>query len=283
MIKIITDSTCDIPQSLLSQYQIEIIPSYIIWNGYQYIDRVTLQPEEFYRRIQTDPIRPTSSQATEASFAQSFRKAADEKADEVICITLSSQMSGTYQAALNASKAAPIPVHVVDSHGPTMMLGWQVLAAARAREAGQTVREILEKVEKIRSKIVLVVGMETLSYISLGGRIGDAAGWLGNLLSVKPIVSINRDSGRIEPVTLVRTHKSMLAGLFDTFKKKLSSLSSLHVAVLHGNDEPEAKLLADRVRTELKPVELLMNITGPVLGLHTGPGALALAGYSEVD
>lgn len=283
MIKIITDSTCDIPQELLSEYQIDTIPSYIIWNGYQYIDRVTLQPEEFYRRIQTDPIRPTSSQATEVSFSQSFLKAADEKADEVICITLSSQMSGTYQAALNASKSAPIPVHVVDSHGPTMMLGWQVLAAARTREAGQTVREILEKVEKIRSKIVLVVGMETLSYISLGGRIGDAAGWLGNLLSVKPIVSINRDSGRIEPVTLVRTHKSMIAGLFDTFKKKLSNLSLLHVAVMHGNDEPEAKLLADRVKTELKPVELLMNITGPVLGLHTGPGALALAGYSDQD
>ncbi|NMC15260.1 MAG: DegV family protein [Chloroflexi bacterium] len=281
MIKIITDSTCDIPQELLEKYDIAVVPSYVLWNNEQFLDRVTLSPQQFYARIESDPVRPTTSQPTSADFSRAFAAAVEKGAREIICVTVSSAMSGTYQSALDAAKLASVPVHAVDSRGPTMMVGWQALAAARAVDAGKSALEALEAVEKVRQNLVLVVGMESLTYLGKGGRIGDAIFWLGNTLSVKPLVFINRQSGKVMPVALHRTHKGLVEGLYSKFKNSLGSLKNLHVAVLHGNSPDEAQKLAQRVREELSPVELFIQLTGPVLGINTGPGALALCGYSE--
>ncbi|MFZ3069996.1 MAG: DegV family protein, partial [Anaerolineaceae bacterium] len=185
----------------------------------------------------------------------------------------------THEVAVNAAKAAKVPVHVVDAKGPTMMLGWQVLTAARAIQAGKSSAEILTEVENVRQSTVLMVGMETLSFLDKGGRIGDAVMWLSNALAVKPLVQVNRDSGRVVPITVMRTHKNMVEGLYQKFVTSLGNMTNLHIAILHGNAMEEAQNLAKRICAELHPVELLMNITGPVLGIHTGPGALALCGY----
>jgi len=120
-----------------------------------------------------------------------------------------------------------------------------------------------------------------LTYLSKGGRIGDAIFWLGNTLSVKPLVFINRQSGKVMPIALHRTHKGLVEGLYHKFQTSLSSLKNLHVAVLHGNSPEEAQKLAQRIREDLSPLELIVQMTGPVLGINTGPGALALCGYAE--
>jgi len=192
MIKIITDSTSDIPEDLLEKHQIAVVPSYVLWNGETFLDRVTISSEEFYARVENAPVRPTTSQPTTADFSRAFENAINQGAREIICVTVSSAMSGTYQSAQNAARLASVPVHVVDSKGPTMMVGWQALAAARAVEAGKSTSEALAAVEQVRKHIVLVVGMDTLSYLGKGGRIGDAIFWLGSNLSVKPLVFINR-------------------------------------------------------------------------------------------
>jgi len=280
-ISIITDSTCDIPQNLIEQYSIEVIPQIIIWNGQQYRDRVDLQPQEFYTRLQQEPSRPTSSLAGVEGFSEAYEKAARKGAKEIIMLTVSSAMSGTYQMALNAAKGVSIPVHVVDSKGPTMTLGWQVLAAARAVQEGLGIDQILEKVSSVRERLVQLVAMDTLEYLKQGGRIGGAVKWVGGLLSVKPLVGINHRSGLVEPVSLARSHKPLVEMLYKKFFERLTSEINLHIAVLHGNVLEEAEALAERIRTEFKPVELIINITGPVLGMNTGPGALALCGYAE--
>ncbi|HOE34376.1 MAG: DegV family protein [Chloroflexi bacterium] len=281
MIKIITDSTSDIPEDLLEKHQIAVVPSYVLWNGETFLDRVTISSEEFYARVENAPVRPTTSQPTTADFSRAFENAINQGAREIICVTVSSAMSGTYQSAQNAARLASVPVHVVDSKGPTMMVGWQALAAARAVEAGKSTSEALAAVEQVRKHIVLVVGMDTLSYLGKGGRIGDAIFWLGSNLSVKPLVFINRETGKVMPVALHRTHKGLVEGLYNKFRNSLSSLKNLHVAVLHGNAPDEARKLAERVRDELSPVELFTQLTGPVLGINTGPAALALCGYTE--
>jgi len=281
VIEIITDSTCDIPESLVEQFGIQIVPHTIIWGSQQFRDRIDLQPVDFYQRLVTDHQRPTTSQAGIPDFQQAYEAAAARGATQIIALTVSSAMSGAFQSALNAAKLVKTPVSVIDSKGPTMTLGWQALAAARARAAGLDIEHILATVEQVRKRMVQFVAMDTLEYLQKGGRIGDAIKWMGTLLQVKPLVSINHQTGRVEPVALTRTHKSLVETMYGKFFSRLEGCKKLHVAVLHGNTQTEAEALAERIRTEFNPVELLVNITGPVLGINTGPGALALCGYSE--
>jgi DegV family protein with EDD domain len=279
MIAILTDSTCDIPEVLVDQYDIRIVAQYIIWGEVQFLDRVELSPQAFYERLGTDAHKPTSSQATAADFSAAINQAVEDGADEAVILTVSSAMSGTYQMAISAAEKAQIPVSVIDSKGPTMSLGWQTLAAARARDEGALMAEIVDRVARVRDNLVQVVGMETLEYLAYGGRIGDAAKWVGTMLKVKPVVMINHESGRVEPAGLARTHKSMLRMLEKKFFEAIGTGKKLHIAVLHGNVLDEAERLAEHIHAEYNPAELLINITGPVLGINTGPGALALCGY----
>jgi DegV family protein with EDD domain len=281
MISILTDSTCDNPDPLIRQYGITVIPHFIIWGEDQFRDRVDLQPVDFYHRLETDPRRPTSSQAGIPDFQQAYEQAASQGADQIIVLTVSSAMSGAFQMAQNAAKLVKIPVTVIDSKGPTMTLGWQVLAAARARDAGATVKDIVDYVARVREHMVQLVAMDTLDYLRTGGRIGDAAKWVGALLHVRPLVSINHKTGRVEPVSLLRTHKAVVDAMYKRFFELLGGANNLRVAVLHGNVPAEATALAERIASEFHPIELITNITGPVLGINTGPGALALCGYSE--
>ncbi len=281
MIAIIADSTCDIPDALIERYGIIVIPHYIIWGEEQFLDRVNLQPEAFYQRLVVDELRPTTAQASAADFLDGIHKAVEQGASEALILTVSSAMSGAYEMAKIAASKADIPVKVIDSKGPTMTLGWQTLAAARARDEGATMDEIIERVARVRESLVQIVAMETLEYLHTGGRIGDAAKWVGALMKVKPVVSINHVTGRVEPMGLTRTHSAMVRMLYRKFFDALQMGKKLRIAVLHGNVLDEAQLLAERIRDEFNPLELIINITGPVLGINTGPGALALCGYAE--
>lgn len=281
LIGVITDSTCDIPEALIQQYGILVVPHTIIWGEEQFRDRETLQPAEFYRRLVVDPIRPTSSQAGVPDFERACQRAIELGARQIIIITVSSAMSGAFQMAKQAAGLVGVPVEVVDARGPTMTVGWQVLAAARARDEGADLPSILRRVELVRSRLVQLVGMQSLEYLQKGGRIGNAIKWMGMMLQVKPLVSINHQSGLVEPVGLARTHKALVDMMYDKFMARLGGGEKLRIAVLHGNAPQEAEALAERIRSACNPMELLVNITGPVLGINTGPGALALCGYAE--
>jgi len=205
----------------------------------------------------------------------------EQGATEAAILTVSSAMSGTFNMAKQAAEEAPIRVEVIDSKGPTMTLGWQVLAGARARDEGASLDEIVAKVARVRAGMVQLVAMETLEYLQYGGRIGDAVKWVGNVLKVKPLVSIDHESGRVQPTGLARTQRALKDMFYKRFFEQLKGGKKLHIAVLHGNALEEAQKLVDRINDEFNPVELLVNITGPVLGINTGPGALALCGYAE--
>jgi len=281
MIGIITDSTCDIPEELIEQYGIIVIPQMVIWGEEQLRDRIDLQPKEFYERLASDPVRPHSSLPALGDIQDAFQEAIQRGAEQLIVLTVSSAMSGTYELVKNSAQSMNIPVSMVDAKGPTMSLGWQVLAAARRREAGVALDGILEQVNKVREQLVQFVAMDSLEYLQRGGRIGGAVKWAGTLLRIKPLVSINHQTGLVEPASLARTHTALVDLLYNKFFDKLKWGRNLRIAVLHGNVPAEAEQLAKRIQTEFKPQELLVNITGAVLGINTGPGALALCGYAE--
>jgi DegV family protein with EDD domain len=278
-IAIITDSTCDIPQNIISMYRIGVDSHYVIWDGHEYRDRIDLQPEEFYSMLKTQKTRPTTSQASEMDFLQAFKAAEEKGAVQIIALTVSGALSGAHQMALNAANAMRIPVNVVDSKGMSFSLGWQTIAAAKLAEAGEDTKAILRQVDEIRQSLVMIVGMNSLEYLKAGGRIGGAAIWLGAHLHVKPIVSINHLTGLVEPEGVSRTYNHMVDLVINKFKEKLSGHKPEHIALLHGNLPEEAVNLIKRIQDEFSSAELMVNIPGPALGVNSGPGAIALCGY----
>ena len=283
MIAIITYSTCDIPEALINKYQIKIVPHVIIWGEEEFLDRVDLSPQVFYQRLAVDPQRPTTSQAGVVDFLNTIMSVQANGATEAVILTVSSAMSGAFQMACRAAEKVDIPVSVIDSKGPTMSQGWQVLAAAHAHDESANRVAIVEKVAEVRSRLVQIVAMENRDYLQTGGRIGDAAKWVGTMLNLKPVVSINHETGKMEPVGLARSHKGMVQMLYSKYFKEVNYGKGLYIAVLHGNALEEVKKLTKGIVEEFSPVVMIVNVTGPVLGINTGPGALALCGYFEVQ
>jgi DegV family protein with EDD domain len=292
-VALICDSTCDIPEDLIAQYDIRVLPAYVIWGDEQYLDRVTLQADAFYRRLVTDPVYPSSSHPTPGDFLTAYQAAQADGVEGVVVITVSSAMSGTYNAARQAAAGFDLPVRVVDSKGPTMSLGWQVLTAARTREeiersqarvasVDETLDAMVRAAETARAHMAQLVYMDAIKYLHKGGRIGNAISLLGTALRIRPVIYIDHETGLVEVERAARTRKRGIEVLVQGFYRRLDRSRPLHVAVLHGGVPEEGQALAERVRAELNPVELLINMTGPVLGINTGPGALALCGYYEV-
>lgn len=281
-IAIITDSTCDIPMELREKYGITVVPLTINWDGKSYLDGVDLSPEEFYARLGQNPVRPTTSQPAPSAFLDAYEKARQKGAEEIVVVTISSAMSGTLQSARTASAGFNLPVHLVDARGNSMGLGWQVLAAARTRDAGGNVPAILDAIEKVRTHVHFHVVLDTLDFLFKGGRIAGAARLLNNVLKIKPQIHVNHHSGSVEPSHVSRTRQKAIDALYKSFFDKVDTRKPLHIAVLHNAAFEEAQALAERIREEFHPVELFINFASPVLGVHTGPFAIGISGYDEV-
>src|SRR5512138_1657364 len=245
MIAIITDSTCDIPDALLKQYDIAVVPINVVWGNRQYRDRVDLTSEEFYSRLSLKDEYPSSATPSVTDFQEAYRQAIGQGAEALVVLTVSSAMSGVYQIATSAAQQDQMPIAVIDSKGPTMSLGWQVLAAARARDAGAGLDAIVECVAQVRANLMQLVYMESIEYLRRGGRIGQAVKWLGVALHVRPIVSINHETGFVEPMGLARTRKSGIDMMYSKFAAFMEGKRDRHVAVLHGNCPEEAQALAE--------------------------------------
>ena len=262
-IALMADSTCDIPEHLLQLYGVTIIPALLIWGDQTFRDRVDISPQTFYERIEKDPVMPTTTLPSPVEFEKTYKDAIAQGAKEIILFTVSAAMSGTYQAARQIGERMEVPVHVIDSKGPTMSLGWQVLAAARMREMGASVKEMMAAADKVREKLVQIVCLNTLEYLHRGGRIGNATKFIGTLLDIKPLVQINHRTGLVEPSGQARTRKKSIEVLIERFFEQIQTGRPMHIAVLHGNALQEAQAIAERIRETYNPVELLINITGP--------------------
>ncbi len=280
-IALITDSTCDIPPALREQYGITVVPLSIIWGDEQLRDGVDIQAEAFYARLNADPTYPTTSQPTPQDFLNALEKVRQQGAKEIVVITISRAMSGTYESAQLAAPIIGLPVHLVDSRSNSMSLGWQVLAAARTREAGGDVAAMVAAADAARKSMVYIITLDTLEYLRKGGRIGGASAFIGTLLNFKPQILVNHETGMVEAGRRTRTRQKALQALYDDFFAQLDTRKKMRIAVLHNAALPEAEAMAARVQTDFAPEELLISIVAPVLGVHTGPRAIALCGYTE--
>ena len=203
-------------------------------------------------------------------------------AEEVMIVTISNQLSGTVLSALQARDRAAIPVHVVASLSGGMGLGWQVLAAARAREVGGDAQAMIAAADEACQAMRFIFFVDTLENLYRGGRIGSAAKLFGTALNLKPLLYVDHAVGRIEPGEKTRTRRKAVERVYQVFFEQVDASKPLHVAVVHSNAPGDAAALADRIRAERHPVELLVTVTSPVMGVHIGPGAVGIAGYHEI-
>lgn len=280
-IAIITDSTSDLPEDLRAQYDIRIVPLFVIWGKEQLRDKIDISADAFYARLPNDPIHPKTSQPAPGDFLAAYETAKIDGAQEIVVLTISSAISGTYQSAKQAADLIDIPVHVYDSKSTSMGLGFQVLAAARAREAGADANAMLAAADKARQSMQFFVTLNTLEYLHKGGRINTASRFLGTMLSIKPQIYIDHQTGLIEAGQRARTRSKALEATYQDFFRGMDARKKLHIAVLHNAALAEAQEMAQRIREHYQPAELFITIVSPVLGVHTGPEAVALAGYAE--
>ncbi len=280
-VALVTDSTCDIPADWRKKFDIAVVPLTIVFGSQTYLDGVEMSAEEFYQRLARDPKHPTTSQPPPLLFLDAYRQAAAKGADEILVLTISSAMSGTIESARRAAQEASLPVHLVDGRNNSMGLGWQVIAAARAQEAGGGLEAMLAAAEQVRKDMVYYVSLDTIEYLSRGGRISEAARFLNSVLHIKPLIYVKPETGSVGASIPARSRKAAIDGLFKEFFGHIDASLPMHITVLHNAALPEAQTLAERVQASYSPKELFISIVSPVLGVHTGPGAIALCGYSE--
>ena len=282
-VAIVTDSTAYLPEECLKQYNISVTPLSVVWGEQDYLDGVDILPSEFYNRLANSKVLPTTSQVTPAAMQEMFQSLLDQGYD-VLGIFLSSKISGTIQSAMQACDMIPGAaqrVAIFDSLSTTMALGWPVLTAARAAQAGESLAECQKVAENARDHSGVLFIVETLEFLRRGGRIGGAQAFLGTVLNIKPVLEM-RD-GKIEAVEKVRTKQKAIQRVVDVVAERVKGKAPIRLAVTHANAEADASLLLESARTELDPIETYCVPLSPVIGTHAGPGTVALNYMSGVS
>jgi len=271
-VRIVTDSTADLTPQLAKEHGITVVPVYVRFGHDSYRDGIDISRKEFYERLVTSPVHPTTSQPTPADFVQVYRKLSRET-DKIVSIHVSSKLSGTYNSALQGKELAETKcdIKVIDSESVTMGLGMVTLAAARFASSGESLQKVTDDIKQAISNTHLLGLFDTLKYLLLGGRIGKAKALLGGILNVKPLLTL-RD-GELHPVGNVRTRAKGIERLSDFVK---NALGIQELAVIHTTTPDEANGLKDRLSSLVENSRLHMAQLGPALGVHAGPGLLAV-------
>ncbi|MEZ0397025.1 MAG: DegV family protein [Anaerolineales bacterium] len=276
-VAVVTDSTAYIPEELVKKHHITVVPLILLWGHEAFEDGVDIQPSEFYTRLAGAKVMPTTSQATIPAMQTTFETLIEQGYD-VIGIFISSKLSGTIQSAMQAREMmlkGAEKVIIVDSLSTAMAMGFQVLATARAAEAGESLAECVKLAEKAREHIGVYFAVDTLEFLHRGGRIGGAQAFLGSALNIKPILSIV--DGRVDSVDKVRTRSKVLDRVVELVVEKTAGRHPVHLATLHANAETDARALLATASARLDPVETIFSSVSPVIGAHTGPGTVGLA------
>jgi len=261
----------------VKKYNISVAPQVLIWGDQTYKDGVDIESREFFTRLKTAKVMPSTSQVAVISFQEIFQDLVD-KGHDVLALLVSSKLSGTVQSAMQARdlmSTAREKVHVVDSQSVAMALGFQVLAVARAIEQGASLNDAIALAEKSYQYTGVSFAVDTLEFLHRGGRIGGAQRFLGTMLNMKPILAIQ--DGRVEGVDRIRTKNKAQDRVLELTVEKIAGRTPVRLATLHANAADEARALLTRAEQALNPVESFLTEVSPTVGTHAGPGTVGLA------
>ena len=276
-IKIVTDSTCDLPASVVQKLGVTVIPLYINIGDQGFLDGVEITRQEFYSNLAEYPFHPTTGTPGTQSFTAAFDELVAHGATEIITIHISENLSATINVARSAAlEYQKVPVTVVDSGQLSIGTGFQVELAARLALEGKTRGEILAAVKDLRERTFVTAGLNTLEFLRRSGRMNRFMTGIGSLLDIKPILTmLNGQPGSDRVRTSGRAEKRLISLLEDRIPIE-------RFALLHTNAHQKAEEFKDKIRDFLPPGEIFsMDIT-PVIGAHLGPGAVGYAIVSKI-
>lgn len=281
-VAIVTDSTACIPPDLAARYGIEIVPVHIIFGGRTFVDSLTADTREFYELLAKSGDRPTTAAPSPGMFLEAISRAA-RRADAVLCITVSAQFSAMYDSARQAieiakAEAPHADIRLLDSRNAAMAQGFIVLEAARAAAAGAAIDEVLARAEAMTTCVTLLAMLDTLSYLARSGRVPRVAAWAAGMLQVKPIVRFSASD--IKLVARTRTRPRALDRMLDLLAEQAADHPT-HLAVHHANAPAGAEYLLRQAEQRLTLAESYVTEFTQVMGVHTGPGLVALAWWCD--
>ncbi len=275
-IAIVTDSDSSLPLELAEANGIRQVPINIHFGEETFQTEVNIDDVMLFERVDREKALPTTSAPSPGQFADTFKAALADGAEHIICICVSGEISGTYNAALMASDLMPEgTVTVVDSRTISMGQGFMALEAAEAAREGAGVEEILTRIESVRERTTLYAGLETLKYLAMSGRVGQLAAGMASLLNIKPVLTVQ--DGKLDMLQKVRTRKKSWARMIQLVAEGLGGAPAERLAVVHVNALDRARIFDTQLRAvvDCPPETLFVGFTAG-LSVHTGPGMIAV-------
>ena len=275
-IKIVTDSTADLPPEVAEQLGITVVPLNVHFGEETFLDGVDILHDEFFQRLRDARQLPTTSQPSPGKFLETYRPLA-EAGDRIVSIHISDNLSGTLNSARQAKEQMEgSSIEIIDSDQAALGTGLVAMAAAKAVQQGASHEAVLEEANRAVGEVQLFGLLDTLEYLRKGGRIGMVRGFIGTLLKVRPIITV-RD-GIVQSETSVRSRSYGIQYMV-TLAEERAPLKQ--AAVMHSSTDEEAEQLAERLRPFVADGQVLQGRIGPVVGTHAGPGVIGIVIQSE--
>jgi DegV family protein with EDD domain len=282
-VAVVTDTTACIPQEQVERYDIEIVPVQLIFEDKTYRDGIDISASEFYARLRQTSRPPTTSSSSPEMYLEAYQKAI-QRAESILCITEPSKFSGLFNSAVVARelllKMRPgVNIEVIDCTTAAAGQGLVTLAAAGEAATGQTLPAVKEVATKVMEQVKLFATLDTLHYLVKSGRVPQAAALVNSILHIKPVFILNHAGART--VALPRTIETALKRILKLMERNAVRGKPLHVAVMHADALDNATILRERIASRFDCSELFITEFTPVMGVHTGPGLVGVAFYSE--
>ncbi len=276
-IKLVSDSTCDLPPDMMARYGINIVPINIQFGTETYKENITINAATFYDKVLQNNIFPQTSQPSVGEFAEVYTALAQET-DEIISAHVGAKLSGTYQSAkLAAAQVADkVTVHVIDSMAGSAGLGWMMVEAGELIARGKSALDIKAHLEAKRSQISIFLALDSLKFAQLSGRVGKITGFLGSVLDLKPIIGL--DNGLLEASHKARSHKSAMRRIVELTVQKIGN-RPVNVSVLHALAEDRAQSLLEMAHATLNVQSFYITDVAISIAVHFGPGTVGLVAY----
>ena len=275
---IVLDSTADFPDARQRFPNWRVVPLYVRFGADSYRDYVDIGPAEFYERLRTAEELPTTSQPTPQDFQAAYEELGGY--DRILALTVSAKLSGTYESALRGGEESAGRVRVIDTATASAAITMLGLAVQRRLERGTTDDEIDDFAARFRRESGLVFTLDTLEFLARGGRIGRAAGWAGQLLHIKPILTL--EDGEVLPLKRVRGNRKAIQEFAEAFRTATSDEPGLRVGIAHA-DAPDRMAAVEKLVHDVRPnaeIEVATTL-GPVVGTHAGPGTVGLFWFQD--
>ncbi len=278
-IHVVTDSGGDLPKEVREQFNISVVPLSIQFGDDIYRDGVDMQVDEFYEKLRTGDVLPSTCQPSPADFVELYESIA-EPGDSIISIHLSSKLSGTYQSAVLASSMLPdLDITALDTNSASIGIGLVAIAAAEALQQGKSKEEIVAVAETAIEELNVFFMVDTLEYLKRNGRIGRAQAMMGTLLNIKPILTL--EEGIVAPFEKARGKAKALKRILEAVGEIQQKYPDrkFRFGITHAESLEDAERLEERVRDQFPVHDVFIGPIGPTIGVHVGPGTLAVLFY----